>query len=251
MLLENKVAVIYGGGAISGAVADAFAREGATIFLAGRNQKKLDTVANDLRALRAKGQTIETAILDVFDEPAVNQYVDDLVKKAGKVDISFNLIGVGDVQKPLMDISLEHFLRPVMNTLKGHFLTTKAAARHMVKQGSGVVLAFGGDGTQTPPGLGGFKISLDALESLRRQWSVELGKQGIRVVTLKTGGILETISDNGGFKAEMKEAFERQALLSYTAALADVGNVAAFVASDLARTLTATEVNISCGAIID
>ena len=63
----------------------------------------------------------------------------------------------------------------------------------MIRQGSGVILTFGGSGPQTLPGLGGFKIALDALEGLRRQWALELGKYGIRVVTLKTGGIPETV----------------------------------------------------------
>jgi NAD(P)-dependent dehydrogenase (short-subunit alcohol dehydrogenase family) len=69
----------------------------------------------------------------------------------------------------------------------------RAAARHMVCRRSGVILHFGGNGTQTLPGLGGFKIAFDAIEGLRRQWAVELGEYGIRVVTIKTGGIPESI----------------------------------------------------------
>jgi 3-oxoacyl-[acyl-carrier protein] reductase len=99
--------------------------------------------------------------------------------------------------------------------------------------------------------MGGYKVSLDALESLRRQWSVELGPHGIRVVTLKTGGILESISEDFPQRDELVAALTEPTLLKRTATLADVGNVAAFVASDLARSLTATDVNISCGAIID
>jgi enoyl-[acyl-carrier-protein] reductase (NADH) len=99
--------------------------------------------------------------------------------------------------------------------------------------------------------LGGFKIALDAIESLRRQWAVELGKHGIRVVTLKTGGIPETLSEDLDAKAEITASIEQGTLLGRAATLADVGNVAAFVASDQARTLTATEVNISCGALVD
>jgi enoyl-[acyl-carrier-protein] reductase (NADH) len=114
-----------------------------------------------------------------------------------------------------------------------------------------VILAFGGDGPQTLPGLGGFKIALDAIEGLRRQWACELGQYGIRVVTLKTGGVPESISDEYPAKDEIAAAIQKGTLLNRAATLADVGNVAAFVASDLARTLTATEVNISCGALMD
>jgi 3-oxoacyl-[acyl-carrier protein] reductase len=114
-----------------------------------------------------------------------------------------------------------------------------------------VILAFGGSGPQTLPGLGGFKVALDALEGLRRQWALELGANGIRVVTLKTGGVPESISDTFPEKDEITAGIEEATLLKRAATLADVGSVAAFVASDLARTMTSSEVNISCGAIVD
>src|SRR5207253_5606872 len=97
MLLENKVAVIYGaGGPIGGAVARAFAREGARVFLAGRTRAKLDTVAD---AIRATGGVADTAVVDALDERTVDAYVDAVVAQAGSIDISFNLISYGDVQE--------------------------------------------------------------------------------------------------------------------------------------------------------
>jgi 3-oxoacyl-[acyl-carrier protein] reductase len=249
VLLENKVAVIYGaGGPIGGAVARAFAREGAKVFLAGRTQAKLDQVAEDIRV---QGGVADTAVVDALDEQQVEAYVETVVAQAGHLDISFNLISYGDVQRPLLEISTDDFLQPIMKAMRSHFLTTRAAARPMLKRGSGVILAFGGGGPQTLPGLGGFKIALDALESHRRQWACELGPQGIRVVTLKTGGIPETIPDSIPAKAEITAEILKETLLKRVATLTDVGNVAAFVASDQARTLTGTDVNISCGALMD
>ena len=249
MLLENKVAVIYGaGGSIGGAVTRAFAREGARVFLAGRTQASLDEVANDIHS---QGDAADTAIVDALDEGAVDKFVDRLVKQAGQIDISFNLISVGDVQVPLLEISVEDFLQPIMNAMRTQFLTTRAAARHMIKRGSGVILQFGGGGPQTQPGLGGFKIALDAMEGLRRQWAVELGPHGIRVLTLKTGGIPESIPEDAPERDEIINNLLPRTLLNRAASLEDVGNVAAFAASDQARTITSTEINISCGAIVD
>lgn len=249
MLLENKVAVIYGaGGSIGGAVARAFAQEGARVFLAGRTRSKLDTVAGEIRA---HGGVADTAVVDALDERAVDEYVDAVVEQAGYIDISFNVIDYGDAQEPLMEISVEDFIQPIATAMRTQFLTTRAAARHMIGRGSGVILAFGGSGPQTLPGLGGFKIALDAIEGLRRQWACELGQHGIRVVTLKTGGVPETIPDNATGMDEIIASITQATLLNRTATLADVGNVAAFVASDHARTITSTEVNISCGAIVD
>ncbi|MCL5995894.1 MAG: SDR family oxidoreductase [Chloroflexi bacterium] len=249
MLLENKVAVIYGaGGSIGGAVARAFAGEGARVFLAGRTKATLDKVAGEIRS---NGGVAEAAVVDALDERIVDGYVDAVVEQAGHIDISFNVIGYGNVQEPLAEISVEDFLQPITNAMRTQFLTTRAAARHMVRRGSGVILAFGGDGPQTLPGLGGFKVALDAIEGLRRPWACELGPHGIRVVTLKTGGVPESIPDTFAGKNEIAAGIQKATLLNRAATLADVGNVAAFVASDKARSITATEVNISCGALMD
>lgn len=249
MLLEHKVAVIYGGGgAIGGAVAHAFAREGARVFLTGRTQAKLDAIADDIND---RDGVAYAAVVDALDEAAVNAYVDAIVAQTGRLDISFNLIGTGDVQKPLMEIAADEFMQPIVNAMRSQFYTSKAAARHMIARRSGVILTFGGGGPQTLPGLGGFKVSLDALEGLRRQWAIELGPHGIRVVTLKTGGIPESISPDFAARDEIAAALKKETILGRTATLADVGNVAAFVASDLAQSITSTEVNISCGAIVD
>jgi NAD(P)-dependent dehydrogenase (short-subunit alcohol dehydrogenase family) len=249
VLLENKVAVIYGaGGPIGGAVARAYAREGARVFLAGRTKSKLDMVADQIRST---GGLAQTALLDALDEREVDAYVDAVAEQVGSIDISFNVIGYGDVQEPLTEISVEHFLQPITNAMRTQFLTTRAAARHMVKRRAGVILHFGGDGPQTLPGLGGFKIALDAIEGLRRQWAIELGPYGIRVVTLKTGGIPESLPDPFPEREEIIASLLEPTLLKRTATLEDVGNVAAFVASDWARTITSSDINISCGAIVD
>ena len=86
MLLEHKNAVIYGGGgSIGGAVARAFAREGAGVFLAGRTESTLEEVADDIRAARGR---VETAVVDALDEEAVDRHAEAVVTEAGSLDIS-------------------------------------------------------------------------------------------------------------------------------------------------------------------
>jgi 3-oxoacyl-[acyl-carrier protein] reductase len=248
-LLHGRTALVYGaGGPVGGAVARAFAEEGAAVYLAGRTESSLEKVARDIRE---SGGTAETAVVDALDEAQVDSFVDEVAKKTKRIDISVNLISYGDVQQPLMEISAEHFGQPVSNATRSHFLTTRAAARHMIKQRSGVVLMFGGSGPQTLPGLGGFKVALDAMEGQRRQWALELGKNGIRVVTMVTGGIVETIPWQTEGREEIVTEITRTAHLNRTATLEDVGNVAVFIASDRAGAITDATVNISCGAIVD
>jgi NAD(P)-dependent dehydrogenase (short-subunit alcohol dehydrogenase family) len=249
MLLEQKVAVVYGaGGAIGGAAARAFAREGARVYLAGRTAETLEAAA---ASIRAAGGAAETAVFDALDEAAVDSFVDGVAARTGGVDISFNVIGFGDVQEPLMELSVDDFTRPVATALRSQFLTTRAAARHMIPRRSGVFLLFGGSSPRTMPGLGALKVTFDAMEGLRRQWALELGPHNIRFVTLQTGGVPESIPDDVAGKAEIAAAIREDSMLGREATLEDVGNVAAFVASDWARSLTSTEVNISCGAIPD
>ena len=99
--------------------------------------------------------------------------------------------------------------------------------------------------------LGGLQVPFEAIESMRRQLSAELGSHGVRVVTLRTGGVPETIPEGFDGREAIVEGIERLTLLGRAATLEDVGNAAVFAASDWARTLTATTVNISCGALID
>jgi 3-oxoacyl-[acyl-carrier protein] reductase len=251
MLLEDKNAVIYGaGGAIGGAVARAFAREGAKVHLAGRTLGSLEEVAEEIRSA---GGMAETARLDAIDEAALDQHADAVAASAGGIDISFNLISVRDVQgTPLAEMPLGDFERPVMTAVRTQFLTSRAAARHMISQGCGVILFFGGYGDPVPEYyIGGFQVALNAIESLRRQLASELGSYGIRAVTLQTGGVPETIPDSFEGREVITEGIVGQTMLGRAATLDDVGNVAAFAASDHARTMTATALNISCGAIVD
>src|SRR5215217_1787914 len=258
MLLEDKKAVIYGaGGKVGGAVASAFAREGARVFLAGRTLESLEEVAGQIRSA---GGVAKTAQVDALDERAVNEHADAVAERAGGIDVSFNLISYDDVQgTPLAEMPLEDFERPVMTAVRTQFLTAKAAARHMVRQGSGVILTFGGAGGRDPIRdymsggfqvyLGGFQVALGAIDVLRRQLAVELWPHGIRVVTLQSGGVPETTRED--WREAITQSFVGSSMLKRAETLEDVGNVAAFAASDLARTMTATAINITCGRVAD
>jgi 3-oxoacyl-[acyl-carrier protein] reductase len=254
MLLQDKNAVIYGGGgSIGGAVARAFAREGARVFLAGRTVAKLEQMAGEIRSA---GGAAETAEVDALDERSVDEHADAVAAAAGGIDISFNLIAHPYTHGiPLAEMAVDDFMAPVQTAARTMFLTARAAARHMIPRRSGVILAFGGPGDRSGPlrdyYLGGTQVAFDAIETIRRQLSVELGPHGVRVVTLASGGVPESLP--GGFdgRDEIVEMIEAQTLLGRAATLEDVGNAAAFAASDHARTMTAAILNVSCGALMD
>jgi 3-oxoacyl-[acyl-carrier protein] reductase len=250
VLLEDKNAVIYGGGgSIGGATAKAFAREGARVFLAGRTRATLEEVAEEIRST---GGAVETAEVDALDEKAVDEHADAVAKEAGSIDVSFNLITHPHTHgTPIPEMSVDDFVAPVATAVRTTFLTARAAARHMIGQRSGVILVFGGSGDPMRDYyIGGTQVAFEALESMRRQISAELGQYGIRAVTLRSGGVPDSIPDFEGRDA-IVEGIEKETMLGRAATLEDVGEVAAFVASDRARTMTAATVNVSSGALVD
>ena len=260
MLLKDKNAVIYGaGGAIGGAVARAFAREGASVFLTGRTLAKLAALAGELTAA---GGAAQAAQVDALDPQAVEQHLEAIVKQAGRIDISFNAIGIrGDLQgTPLVEMPWENFTTPVLTGIKTHFLTATAAARHMLKNKSGVILTL----SSTSAGLsgrdrryhltGGFSTACAAIEAFSRSLAGELGTKGIRVICLRPDAIPETWSaehrddsSGSGLKAHM----ENGTALGRLPKLEEVANAAVFLASDRASAMTGTILNLSCGSIMD
>jgi 3-oxoacyl-[acyl-carrier protein] reductase len=251
MLLEGKIAVIYGGGgAIGGAVARTFAREGASVHLAGRTGATLERVAEEIRAA---GGTAHTAELDALDEAAVDAHADAVAAQAGGIDVSFNLITWGDVQgTPLAEMAVDDFMRPVVSATRTSFLTARAAARHMIPRGRGVILAFGGEGDpMRNHAIGGLQVAFHAIEAMRRQLATELGHHGIRVVTLRTGGVPESIPADFPGRDRIEQGIATSTLLGRPATLEDVGDAAAWAASDRARTMTAATLNVSSGALLD
>jgi 3-oxoacyl-[acyl-carrier protein] reductase len=247
-MLQGKVAVIYGAGSIGSTVAKAFAAAGAQVHLAGRTQATLDAVAGEIRAA---GGDAHTAVVDALDPAAVRQHADRVAAEAGHIDICFNLIGHGDVHgTPLIDMDVEDFARPIESIVRSTFITSQATARHMVRQGSGVILIFGGEGEPMRDySLGGTLVAFHAQETIRRQLACELGPQGVRVITVVTGGIPETIGDD--VDPAVVQGIVDATMIGKAATYEDVGNVAVFAASDQARMMTAATLNISGGSVID
>lgn len=253
MLLQNKNAVIYGaGGSLGGAVARALADAGARLFLTGRSLSSVQKVADQIIAA---GGDAETAEVDALDEQAVNGHIAAVVRDAGAVDIVFNAIGWKDTQNiPLTDMPLADFIRPINISLETQFITSTAAARVMMKQGSGVILSL----TATPGGIGyantgGFGPACCAVEGFSRNLASELGPHGIRVVNIRSGGspdsrVFKEAIDAGG--DDVKEFIEKMAndtMLKKLPPMQDIANTAVFLCSDLAASITGVTIDVTAG----
>ena len=258
MLLENKNAVIYGGGGpIGGAVARAFAHEGARVFLAGRTREKLEDVAKDVEAA---GGTAKAAVVDALDEQAVDEHAQAVVSEAGSIDVSFNLVSRGDVQgTPLVEMKTDDLLRAVVNGLRSNFIIARAAARHMIGQGSGVILALDSGSAKGSPMMGSTGPADAATDTFVRNLAAEVGPHGVRVLGLWVAGVPDTMSpeklasvnsdlalDDEAFRGLLGRLDEMR-MLRRSPRLADVAAVAAFLASDRAGGMTGTFVNVTGG----
>jgi len=263
MLLQDKIAVIYGaGGAIGGAVARAFAREGARLFLTGRKKGAVDAVASDIVAA---GGSAEAAEVDALDERAIDRHLQSVIDMAGRVDVAFNAIGIPGTNilgVPLVELNVEQFALPITTYATSYFLIARMAARRMVAKKSGVIMtATTQHSRMGMPLSGGYGPAMAAEEALTRVLSAELAPHGVRVVGLRPQAIPET--------GTLKEAFEirarvsgitweqfQETLASKTHArrlmtLSEMANVAAFMASDRASGMTGTTVNLTMGSLDD
>ena len=267
MLLENKNAVIYGGGgAIGGAVARVFAREGARVFIAGRTLDKLDAVAADIAAADGRAETAE---VDAFDQRAVEKHADAVAAKAGSIDIALNAVSVMHVQGTVLDdLSLEEFMHPIDGCMRTLFITTKAVARHMGGKRPGVILTLSEPGSKLAVGgILGHSASGAAREAFSRVLAAELAPRGIRVICIRP----HAIADAPAAGSDTKELFKPGAdaaglsveewlpdsgmadgtMLKRLPTLSEVAETAAFLASDRAGAITGTVANLSAGALVD
>jgi NAD(P)-dependent dehydrogenase (short-subunit alcohol dehydrogenase family) len=263
MMLKDKVAVIYGaGGAIGGAVARAFASEGAEVFLTGRVKTPVEAIVEDIVAA---GGSANAAEVDGLDEQAVDRHLQSVIDEAGRVDISFNAVGIPDTTilgVPLTELDVEQFSLPIAAYTTSYFLTARLAARHMIPNRSGVIMTVTALPARRGSQLnGGYGPAHAAKEALTRDLSVELAPKGIRVVGLRPHGMPETSS--------MKEVFDIKGealgmtweqFQGYLAGsthprrvmtLEETANMAVFMASDKASGMTGTTVNLTMGSLDD
>ena len=253
--LNGKRALVFGaGGSIGAAVAREFAAQGAEVFLSGRTKSKVEALAKEIDPT---GKRVHAAQVDANDEAAVSAYVEDVVREAGGVDVVVNAVGPplqeygGGVNA--LDITVDQYMNPLMTVVRPQFITAMAAARHMKEQGSGVILFITGSPARPhTEGATAIGAAFASLENLARHLAIELSPAGIRPVCLRSSAMPDTrtIQDVTRNIAAAMSVSEDQAsqflasstMLRVSPTTTDTAKVAAFLASDSARTITGTQV---------
>ncbi|MEU3766337.1 SDR family oxidoreductase [Amycolatopsis keratiniphila] len=256
MSLQNKNAIIYGaGGAIGNGVAKEFAARGARVFLTGRHEPALTKLAGEIKET---GGQAEAAVVDGLDEAAVDAHAASVVAEAGSIDVSLNLVPRGDIQGiPLVEMSVEDYVRPITDGITTNFITARAAARHMVAQGSGAILALDSGSAHGSPMMGATGSIDAALDTFIRNLAVEIGPHGVRALGIWVAGIPETFTPeklsavNNQLPAtpemvqNVLDGLTEARMTKRSPRLAEVAATLAFLASDDAMGITGTFINVT------
>lgn len=261
MLLTGRTAIVYGAsGAVGGAVARAFAREGAKVMLAARRREPLDQVATEIRG---KSALADVMTVDATDPLAIQQHLDEVVQRHGPVSLMFNAVSWDDVQgRVLSEMPFDSFIAPVRLGLTTWFHTGTIIAKHMAQHGGGTILGITANAGRQPfGGVGGFGVACAAVEHYLRQLAVENGPAHVRVCWVRSPGspdapgVREAWQLYGAEKGlsfeEVHREFAKDVPLRQVTPLAQIANAAVLLASDLAAGMTATMANATGGAQVD
>jgi NAD(P)-dependent dehydrogenase (short-subunit alcohol dehydrogenase family) len=262
--LQDKNAVVFGaGGSIGAAVAKTFAAEGARVFLAGRTKASLEALT---KQITASGGEAHTAVIDTLDDTNVNHYIEGIVKQAGRIDIVLDAAGPLAQEygngKNAVDLPIDAFMVPLATMVRSRFITARAAARHMIKQHTGVIIFVTGSPARAHvPGATAIGAAFGAIETLTENLAFEVSPFGVRVVCLRTLANVDSrsIQDTMDYLAGQLNITKEQAIAGITqsnflkaaATVQDTANAAVLIASDAARMLTGTVVNATAGAALD
>jgi len=261
--LKNKVAVVFAAsGEIAGAVARSFAQHGAKVYVTALNLTAVETLAEEINA---GGGQAEAGKVDALDETAIDAYLQKVVAENGKLDMVFN--GIGSYYKnagsgtPSTMATFEQFLNPLQRICGSQFLTSRVAARYMIKSGSeGTLLLFTASMSRTKtPNMAGFASACAAIEGLTRVMAAEFGQYGIKAICICSGALMETgkiqgmISDfselAGISREEMTKNYTRFDILKSGPTLKQVGETAAFLVSENGVVFNSHIVDVDCGKV--
>ncbi len=257
MLLVSKNAVVFAAtGAVASEVARVFAREGAAVWLSGRNLGKLETLQ---KTVKAAGAQAYIAQVDATNEDEVERYLERIHKEAGSIDVVFNGIGLSPAEMgyPALSTSLEMdtFLKPLHIILGSQFLTSRVAGAQMMKQGSGAIVTLSATLSGTASAhMAALSSTCGAVEAMTRSLAGEFGPKGVRVNCVRGSAMPETqtIKDTGAGQAKLSGEAPRFSTppLGRAITVAETAATAAFLASDHASGMTGQVVTVCAGQFV-
>lgn len=261
--LKDKVAVVFAAsGEIAGAVARSFAQHGAKVYVTARN---LDAVNALAREIKANGGQTEAARVDALNETEIDSFLSKVVESNGKLDVVFNGIAVEYSElggrPPTLVATFDQFMAPMRKILGSQFLTSRVAAKYMIQSRSeGTILLLTAALSRSKlPNLAGITAASAAVEGMTRVMAAEWGANNIKVTCICPGAIMETKRISGWIESAAKEygipveqlvaQYKAFDILKTSPTLKQVGETAAFIASEAGVAFNSHIVDVDCGKL--
>jgi len=265
MLLEGKTALVFAAnGEVSSAVAQAFAREGADVFLSSRDTVRLE-VTRAAVTNEARGGSIEADVVDATDPEAVEMYVADVAKRSGHIDVVFNGIAVqpeeGSYCIPAAEVPFEKFVHAIEVVCGSQFLTARAAAGHAAEAGGGSIILFTASlSGQGVPMMASLTAACGAIEAMGRSLASEYAPMGVRVNTLRADGMPATaiiqkttqiMMANLGAEPGPPQSNDEpvENVMGRHLTVDDTAAVAVYLASDLSAAISSQVIDVTAGEL--
>ncbi|NEU76878.1 SDR family oxidoreductase [Hassallia byssoidea VB512170] len=196
MQLTNKVALVTGAGSgIAKAAAKLFAKEGAKVAALGRTKEELEETVAQIES--DNGEAIPL-IADISQPEEMQQAIQQIADKWGRLDIVFANAGINGVWAPIDELTPEEWDKTININLKGTFLTVKYAVPHLKKQGGSIIITSSVNGTRifSNTGATAYSCSKAAQVAFTKMIALELAKHRIRVNVVCPGAIETSIDEN-------------------------------------------------------
>lgn len=245
MRLEGKVAIVTGAArGIGKGIAIRLLEEGASVWICDINAEGISATVTELSALG----NIDGGVTDVASRVSMQETIDAVVVRWGRLDIMVNNAGIAH-WAPLLEVEDADWDRILDVNLKGAFFGTQIAARQMVAQGTGGAIVNIGstNGLRGQPGLAPYGASKGGIINLSMSAALELGEYGIRVNTVCPGTVWNEMSAEAGFPTEFWDELREQTAVGRLGVPADIAGAVAFAASDDAGFLTGQSIVVDGG----
>ncbi len=247
--LSNKIAIVTGASrGIGKAMAEVFAREGATVVICGRKQNTLDEVAAELKSCAGK---VVPLACHVGKLEELQRLVDTTTRDHGKIDILVNNAATNIAQGPAIEMDDGQFDKMVEVNLKSMYRLIRLVAPGMCERGSGSIINIASIAGLRPQFHGLlYSMTKAAMIMMTQSYAVELGPQGVRVNAIAPG-LIQTVLSEYYWKDETR----LQQLLSHQPIRhlgqpPEIADVALLLAGDAASYLTGQTIVVDGGRLL-
>ena len=246
MQLADKVALVTGGSrGIGRAIAEVFAREGATVVICGRKQETLDAVAREI-----PGDVVPLAC-HVGRMADLENLVSTVHQLFGRVDILVNNAATNVAQGPCLSVDDVQFDKMIEVNLKSAFRLVRLVAPKMCERGAGSIVNIASIAGLRPQFEGlMYSMTKAALIMMTKSYALELGPQGVRVNAIAPG-LVKTVLSEYYWKDERRLAgILREQPIKHIGLPAEIAEIALMLAGDKASYLTGQVITVDGGATI-